>query len=366
MISETATGPAPAVSVLIPVYNTAKHLSRGIFSLFTQQGIAWDDLEIIIINDASEDDAESAIRFFTDTDERVHAVHLKENRGTFAARIAGLKTARGKYILNLDADDTLDPDAVRTLLAIAEKNNADAVGFGARELNGDGSRDPYGNTLDSAPFTLHRKDIFDAVFRSHAYSWSMCLKMIRRDILLSVMEKYDMDPGFYCIFADDFLQFIPTALHLKKFIMSGRIFYNYYREIGITGSRKMTPESFRKAASMTDALRFVKEILVREGIWETYRSAFAIREREQLKMLAEKWHLRLDKNDREIALTELKQRYDAPEVIAELFTESGPENTEEKHNAVKHLFRTESWIWYFLKRLQGALRFRKGKKFYDC
>lgn len=352
----------PPVSVLIPVYNTEKHLSRAIFSVFTQAGLNWNDLEIVVIDDASPDNAEKSIRFFAETDERVRPVYLKENRGTFGARLAGLAAARGKYILNLDADDTLDPDAVRTLLAIAKKTDADAVGFGARELNPDGSKDPYGNTLDSAPFTLEGRNIFDAVFRSHAYSWSMCLKMIRRDILLDVVEKYNMSPELYCIFADDFLQFIPTALHLKKFVMSGKIFYNYYREIGITGTQQMTLESFRKAASMTDALAFVKQVLIRENIFDDYGDAFAIREREQLKMLAEKWRNRLTEADRATALEELKNRYDAA-VITEIFTQ---DEIQTPVNRKKWFFKTESWIWYLLKKLQGALRFRKGKVFHDC
>lgn len=352
----------PRVSILIPVYNTEKHLSRAIFSLFTQEGLSWRDLEIIVINDASLDDAEKTISFFAETDDRVRPVTLKENRGTFGARLAGLKTARGKYILNLDADDTLDPDAIKTLLAIAEKTGADAVGFGARELNADGTRDPYGNTLDSAPFTLEGRDIFDAVFRSHAYSWSMCLKMIRRDVLLETAKKYEMDQDLYCIFADDFLQFIPTALQLKKFVMSGKIFYNYYRGTGITGEQQMTPEAFRKAASMVDALKFVKQVLEKEGIFNDCRNAFAIREREQLRMLAEKWRNRLTDADRERALEELKKRYDAA-VIMEVFAEKEMENSVSR---VKHLFRTESWIWYLLKKLQGKLRFKKGQVFHDC
>ena len=351
---------SPDVSILIPVFNTAGTLPRAAESLLRQ---SWHNIEIIIINDASPDNAAEVIADLSSRDPRIRPVTLPRNMGTFAARIAGLHHCRGRYVMNLDADDTLDADAVKTLLEIAKKSGADAVGFGAREVTPAGERLDYGDTLDSTPFTLENGDIFDALFCQHAFSWSLCLKMIDRKTMTDAVDNSGISPEMYVVFADDFLQFVPVARNLKKFVMSGKIFYNYYQEIGITGSRKLDRAAFARSGSMLDALTAVKKYLTDKGIFEKYSKSFAVREREQIAMLADRYHSKLPEPDKEAVLSDLCSRYANAGVIKELL--SSPQNAPQKTNKLRHLFKTESKLWYLLKKLQGRIKFRKGKLFYE-
>ena len=352
----------PDVSILIPVFNTAGTLYRAAESLLRQ---SWNNIEIIIINDASPDNAAEVIADLSRRDPRIRPVTLAYNMGTFAARLAGLRHCRGQYVMNLDADDTLDADAVKILLEIARKSGADAVGFGAREVTPSGERLDYGNTLDSTPFTLENGDIFDALFCKHAFSWSLCLKMIDRALMLEAVENSGISPEMYVVFADDFLQFVPVARKLKKFVMSGRIFYNYYQEIGITGSKQLDRAAFARSGSMLDALTAVKKYLTDNGIFEKYCTSFAVREREQIAMLAERYHSRLPDPDKKAVLSDLYSRYANADIIKELL-ETPPPAAPQKTDKLRHLFKTESKLWYLLKKLQGRIKFRKGKVFYEC
>ena len=89
----------PRFSVIIPVYNKEKYLSKTIESVLQQSFI---DFEIIIINDGATDSSEKIIEGFKDP--RIQYIK-QENQGVSAARNAGIKAANTNYIALLDADD---------------------------------------------------------------------------------------------------------------------------------------------------------------------------------------------------------------------------------------------------------------------
>ena len=98
-------GDMPAVSIIIPVYNTAGYISEALESVFAQ---TFTDFEVIVINDGSSDTdkLEKVLELYL---ERI--VYLKqENRGPSAARNAGIRRARGEFIAFLDSDDTWLPE----------------------------------------------------------------------------------------------------------------------------------------------------------------------------------------------------------------------------------------------------------------
>ena len=89
----------PRFSVLIPVYNKEKYLSKTIESVLKQ---SFTDFELILVNDGSTDSSEEIIKTFHDT--RIHYIHQK-NQGVSAARNTGIKAANANYLALLDADD---------------------------------------------------------------------------------------------------------------------------------------------------------------------------------------------------------------------------------------------------------------------
>jgi len=88
------------VSVILPTYNRATLLARSIGSVLAQTD---GDLELIVVDDGSEDDSASVVAGFADP--RVRYVKLRQNRGLPAARNAGIVEARGAYVAYQDSDD---------------------------------------------------------------------------------------------------------------------------------------------------------------------------------------------------------------------------------------------------------------------
>ncbi|ELS53743.1 bifunctional glycosyltransferase/CDP-glycerol:glycerophosphate glycerophosphotransferase [Streptomyces viridochromogenes] len=102
----------PRFSVIVPAYNVQAYLHECLESVLTQ---SCPDLELIAVDDCSPDACGAIIDEFAGRDTRVRAVHLTENQGLGPARNAGVAQATGDYLIFLDSDDTLTPDALRAI-----------------------------------------------------------------------------------------------------------------------------------------------------------------------------------------------------------------------------------------------------------
>ena len=128
----------PAVSVVIPVYNSEKYVEKCIQSVMAQ---TLPDLEIIIINDGSTDESGRILRELTQKDSRIVLLE-QANQGVAAARNQGVEKATGKYITFVDGDDYLQEDYIELMYNLAEKETLDMVicgltyvDEGGKELN---------------------------------------------------------------------------------------------------------------------------------------------------------------------------------------------------------------------------------------
>ncbi len=111
---------APAVSVIVPCYNQAEFLAEAVESVVAQ---TYGDWECLIVDDGSPDQTaqvahELIARY---ADKRIRLIR-KANGGLSDARNAGIREARGRYILPLDADDRLDPQYLATTVPILEND----------------------------------------------------------------------------------------------------------------------------------------------------------------------------------------------------------------------------------------------------
>lgn len=101
----------PLVSVIIPTYNRAHLVKRAIDSVLKQ---TYKNFEIIVVDDASSDNTEQIINLFADR--RIIYIKQEKNMGVAAARNAGIKKARGKYIAFLDSDDEFCAGKIESVL----------------------------------------------------------------------------------------------------------------------------------------------------------------------------------------------------------------------------------------------------------
>ena len=107
------------VSVIVPVYNVKNYLQKCLSSIINQ---TYTNLEIILVDDGSNDGSEKICETFAAKDERITVYHIK-NSGQASARNYALDRCRGDYIAFVDSDDIAKENNIETLLNLAELYN---------------------------------------------------------------------------------------------------------------------------------------------------------------------------------------------------------------------------------------------------
>lgn len=116
----------PLVSVIMPAYNAGKYIERSVRSVLAQ---SFKELELIVVNDGSEDHTEQILAHIAEEDNRLHPITV-ENGGPAWARNRGIAAIdpETEYVMFIDSDDEMLPDTVEYALKGAE--DADLVAFG--------------------------------------------------------------------------------------------------------------------------------------------------------------------------------------------------------------------------------------------
>ena len=300
----------PKISVIIPVFNTEKYLSACLDSVLSQ---SLKDFEIVAVNDASTDDSPRILQEYAGRDPRIRIVDHDHNKGLLAARVTGIRSARGQYIQFLDSDDELLPDVLKNVFQTAEEQQADIVHFPldvrqrnsavrSRNLNIVRTRSMPGQKV------LQGEDIFRNFFVDDAYIWMVCQKFYRSEICRKAVE---FIPDQFCLMAEDFCFYTISAFLAKRYVPLHRPGYIYYLDSGISSGKKTSAERFLNRQSPFQALRNVRDFLQKQNVWEKYRQAFARQEQKLLGEYVLRWMRHLPDEDRMTAFNGMFRTYDA-------------------------------------------------------
>ena len=150
----------PKVSVIVPVYNAKSTIKRCIDSVLNQ---VLGDLELILVDDGSNDGCGTICDNYADKDNRIRVLH-KTNAGCSAARNDGITIAKGEYLGFIDSDDYIEINMYSEMYEAARSLDLDVVEVGFKRV----FRDAYKVTLPltemSAPNVTNkiiRKDLID-------------------------------------------------------------------------------------------------------------------------------------------------------------------------------------------------------------
>ena len=113
----------PTISIIIPVYNQEKYLSRCLDSVFAQ---TFTDFEVICVNDHSTDSTAEILKEYSEKDSRIVAFE-NPDKGVCSARNFGIDNAKGEYIGFVDSDDFIQPQMYEFLYRAITENNCNMV-----------------------------------------------------------------------------------------------------------------------------------------------------------------------------------------------------------------------------------------------
>lgn len=266
----------PAISVIIPVFNAAAFLDRCIGSLRDQ---TFGDWEAVCVDDGSTDRSAAMLDGFAELDPRIRVIH-KENEGVSIARNVALEAARGRYVLFLDSDDFLHPQAMEITFGLAVRDGSDVVafnydhGYRTRTILRHLLHLPEPSRLRFKTFrhpkTAVTEDIFDwATERSHPKN-ELATKHCqpwRRLYRKEILEGIRFIPG---IIYEDFPWWSEVMLRVKKATLTDLPLYFYYPNRGsyiFSSKEAFKIKSLHKA--IESATMLYKDVdPSRKGRWE--------------------------------------------------------------------------------------------------
>ena len=174
----------PKVSVIIPVYNVEKYLSKAIESVISQ---TLKDIEIILIDDGSTDKSYSIIQSYATKDNRIRVLKQK-NSGQSSARNKGIELSRGKYLYFMDSDDFIQLYTLEMCYSLCERKNLEMVYFNAISFS-----DDIEYNFDSEYYRKNKilqenkcytgEKFLDICMTENKYIASVCLYFFRKDKL---------------------------------------------------------------------------------------------------------------------------------------------------------------------------------------
>ena len=178
------------LSVIVPIYNGAAHLSRCVESLQRQ---TLQELEIILVDDGSRDDSLLLSRRYAAQDSRIRVV-AQENRGAGKARQTGVECAQTEFVCFLDCDDWAEPDFCRRMLRAQQETDADLTECAYWVADGE-SRKVHRFFQENK--TLNRMEFLDQVVastivggREAVVAWN---KLYRRKLLQKLVSRWDAE-----------------------------------------------------------------------------------------------------------------------------------------------------------------------------
>lgn len=260
----------PQISVVIPAYNCEATIRKAVSSAVGQSLRA---IELIVVDDGSRDRTPQIVTELARADDRIIPILLPENVGVAAARNIALARASGTWVAVLDADDWFRPDRLRTMLAAAERLNADLVCDNLRlfdhVLKYVVGVTQFGARNRATPITIRRMFELDHALRRHNLGFTK--PMVRTAFLERNGISYN--PQFRV--GEDFLFLAEAVLHGARAFVVPSADYVYVHRIA-PSTRTVAPNS-RAGTGFSDICRSCTYLLGRywRGMSRLERRALA-------------------------------------------------------------------------------------------
>lgn len=180
----------PKISIVTPVYNTGRFVLRLLKSIQYQN---FRSLEIILIDDFSNDNSVDLIKQYQKDDLRIRLILNKRNRGTFSSRNIGIMKSRGSYFIFPDSDDILLDNSLNYFYNFAFKHNYEFVRFNVYLHYGHAFFETITNKLESKP--IYQPELSNYIFYGLGFllqvDYNICNKIIKREALIRALNKID-------------------------------------------------------------------------------------------------------------------------------------------------------------------------------
>ena len=203
------------LSIIIPVYNTEKHLKKCFDSIINQNN---SEIEVVVVNDGSTDNSEVIIKEYISKYKDVFTYYKKDNTGVSDTRNFGIEKASGKYIMFLDSDDYIDKKLYDNIKKYIDED-IELIKYKMQRVD---ENDKILEIVPGATFDkITGEEGFNKLYGTDVLLDSPCVYIIKKDIFVRNNLKFKVGTEH-----EDF-GLIPFVIVLAKSMVSTN-FYGYY------------------------------------------------------------------------------------------------------------------------------------------
>lgn len=270
----------PIVSIVVPVYNVEPYLEACMDQLVGQ---TLREIEIICVDDASTDGSLAILERYDAADDRVKLIRHTECLTAAAGRKEGVLASRGEYIVFVDPDDLLDPDACQLIVEDMRREPVDILQYGSTVIaTSDVTQERINavlKLLEPYPQALQDTDLLEAVFLEKKFGFNLWNKAFNAEKARQGMRDF---PDGYFPKGQDLLAFFIMGVHMHSYrMLDCKPLYTYRLGSGVTGGARLSERQINAFAMQSRVPDAIDAYLSRMGLTERY-SACAARIRENM------------------------------------------------------------------------------------
>ena len=202
------------VSVIVPVFNAAEYLDECLRSIISQ---TYKNLEILLIDDGSQDNSGEICDRYEEMDDRITVVH-QDNQGVSNARNKGLEMASGQLITFVDSDDTIDPEMISILYNDLINGQVDIAICSYRTFGGNHAED-IGNS--GKKYVFSKEEAIDNLVLGRYFIGGLCTKLYRADMIRNIRLREGIRIN------EDVLMNFHVFMNAEKVLFHDTCLYNY-------------------------------------------------------------------------------------------------------------------------------------------
>ena len=254
------------ISIIIPAYNTEPYIGRCLESVCSQ---TYNDIEILIIDDASSDGTKQIINNYSKKDKRIKVFSHKRNKGNGAGRNMAIKEAKGEYIMFVDSDDRIATDAIYKLVNSLDGSYPNVVMYGC-----------YWNSIKKTGKERLSKQILPDISGKES-------KELLLNMLLTQQKGFLFSPWIYfCrrkFLLENNVMFDDSSRYFEDVIFTTKLVY-YTNSISVVkealyfytvrNDSIMGCTSKKKISDRVCAVLNIRDFLKYNGIFDMYRDAY--------------------------------------------------------------------------------------------
>lgn len=301
------------VSVVIPVCNVAPYLERCLDSMLGQ---TLKEIEYICVDDCSTDGCVEILKKYEKKDSRMKVIYHNTNQSTSQSRKDGVLASTGKYVMFLDSDDVLRPEACQCAYEAISSKGVDVVHFGTKVVNCGGVPEARitmnEKLLEPYSGTLKNRSLVKACWEEGLFGYTLWNKIYDGELCRKAFGQ--VEDGSFPKAQDLYAEFL-LLYYARSYAGIEKVLYEYSLGVGVTGGNVLSLKKYKTLLTEQRVWKAIERFMQDKPERMDYQEIVEGIYLRFLKECIDKWMNNIEVNFRSEAFSSLIEEWGTEDII---------------------------------------------------